>query len=260
MSDLIEAREGGIVTLTMNRPDAMNALTDDLIDDLIRAFQDLGRDPEVGVIVLTGAGRAFCAGGDVKDLSGRAERTLEKRIEDLRHKQGVALAMHRCPKLIVAAVNGAAMGAGFSLALMADFRIVARSAKFGTAFAAVGFSGDFGVSWSLSRLVGPARARELLILDPRLSAEDADRLGLVTRLVEDAALMAEATAFAASLAAGPLVAWTMMKRNLNFAEHGGLAETLDWEAANQSRCAMTDDHREARAAWMEKRPPNFSGR
>jgi len=260
MSDLIEKRNGGVVTLMMNRPEAMNALTDGLIDELIDAFQRLGREPEVGVIVLTGAGRAFCAGGDVKDLAGRAERTLEKRVEDLRHKQGVALAMHRCPKLIVAAVNGAAMGAGLSMALMADFRVVSMQAKFATAFADVGFSGDFGVSWSLTRLVGPAKARELMILNPRLSADEADRLGLVTRLVEDEQLMAEATAFAATLASGPLVAWTMMKRNLNFAEAEGLAATLDMEAANQSRCAMTEDHLEARNAWTEKRRPSFSGR
>lgn len=260
MAELIEQREGGVVTLTMNRPDAMNALTDYLIDAMIEAFQRLGRDPDVGVIVLTGAGRAFCAGGDVKDLSGRAERTLEKRIEDLRHKQGVALTMHRCPKPIVAAVNGAAMGAGLSIALMADFRIVATTATFATAFAAVGFSGDFGISWSLPRLVGPAKARELLMLNPRLNAEAAERLGLVTRLVDGASLMEEAMTFATTLASGPVVAWTMMKRNLNFAETQGLAETLDLEASNQSRCAMTEDHREARTAWMEKRPPKFSGR
>lgn len=260
MSELIETRDGRVVTLMLNRPDSMNALTDGLIDQLIEAFHRLGRDPDVGVIVLTGAGKAFCAGGDVKDLSGRAERTLEKRIEDLRHKQHVALAMHRCPKLIVAAVNGAAMGAGMSMALAADFRIVAASATFGTAFAAVGFSGDFGISWTLARLVGPAKARELLILNPRLKAEEADRLGLVTRLVEPERLAEEAAAFASTLAAGPLIAWSMMKRNLNFAESNDLAATLDLEAANQSRCAMTEDHLEARSAWIERRPPNFSGR
>lgn len=260
MSELIETREDALVTLTMNRPDAMNALNDALIDALIDAFERLSGDSEVGAILLTGAGKAFCAGGDIKDMAGKGERSFEQRVEQIRHKQGAALAMHRCSKPIVAAVNGAAMGAGFSIALMADFRIVSQSSKFGTSFAAVGFSGDFGINWTLTRLVGPARARELMMLNPRLTAQDADRLGLVTRLVDDDQLMSEATGFARALAAGPRLAWSYIKRNLNAAESAPLAELLDTEAQHLARCGMTEDHLEARAAFLEKRAPRFSGR
>lgn len=260
MSELIEAREDALVTLTMNRPDVMNALNDGLIDALIEAFERLSGDGEVGAILLTGAGKAFCAGGDIKDMAGKGDRTFEQRVEQIRHKQRAALAMHRCSKPIVAAVNGAAMGAGLSIALMADFRIVGKSSKFATSFGAVGFSGDFGINWTLTRLVGPAKARELMMLNPRLTADDADQLGLVTRLVGDDQLMSEASGFARSLAAGPRLAWSYIKRNLNAAESAPLAELLDTEAQHLARCGMTDDHAEARAAFVEKRAARFTGR
>lgn len=260
MSELLETRDGPLVTLTMNRPDAMNALSDSMIRSLIDAFERLGREPEVGAILLTGSGRGFCAGGDVKGMANRGERSYEERVSDLRWKQRIALVMRTCPKIIVAAVNGAAMGAGLSLALAADFRIAARSAKLGTAFAAVGFSGDFGISYALTRLIGPAKARELLILNPRLTAEEALSLGLLTRIAEDETLLDEATAFARRIADGPRITWGYMKRNLHAAETQSLAELLDVEAMSQSRCAMTEDHKEARSAWAEKRAPHFQGR
>ena len=260
MPELIETRDDALVTLTMNRPDVMNALNDGLIDALTEAFERLSGDGEVGAILLTGAGRAFCAGGDIKDMAGKGDRTFEQRAEQIRHKQRAALAMHRCSKPIVAAVNGAAMGAGLGIALVADFRIVAKSSKLGTSFAAVGFSGDFGISWTLPRLVGPAKARELMMLNPRLTAEEAEQLGLVTHLVDDDRLMTEASGFARSLSVGPRLAWGYIKRNLNAAESASLAELLDTEAQHLARCGMTEDHVEARAAFMEKRAPRFVGR
>lgn len=258
--ELTETRDGPLVTLTMNRPDALNALTDALIEELSDTFARLDRDSDVGAIILTGAGRAFCSGGDVKGMANRRERTYEERLVDLRAKQRPPLLMRQSSKVIIAAVNGAAMGAGFCLALAADFRIVGRSAKFGTAFANIGFSGDFGISWLLTQLVGPAKARELLILNPRLSAQDAADLGLVTRLVDDDQVMSEAHALAMNIARGPHLAWGYMKKNLLVAESEPLAAVLESEALSQSRCAMTDDHKEARAAFIEKRKPVFRGR
>lgn len=260
MSELIETRKDALVTLTMNRPEALNALNDGLIDALAEAFERLSGDGQVGAILLTGAGKAFCAGGDIKDMSGKGDRTFEQRVEQIRHKQRAALAMYRCFKPIVAAVNGPAMGAGLSIALMADFRIAARSSKLGTAFAAVGFSGDFGINWTLPRLVGLARARELMMLNPRLTAEEADRLGLVTRLVGDAELMHVATDFAQALAAGPSLALGYMKQNANSPQTASFTQLLDIEAQNLARCGLSEDHMEARAAFMEKRAPRFTGR
>lgn len=260
MTDLLEDRVGKVAILTLNRPDAMNALSDTIIRGLLEAFERLGRDEEVGAIVLTGAGRGFCAGGDVKGMANRGERSFEERVEDLRWKQRLPLLIRTSPKVVVAAVNGAAMGAGFSLALACDFRVVARSAKMGTAFAAVGYSGDFGITWWLTTLVGPAKARELLMLNPRLSAEDADGLGLVTVMAEDGDVVDEAVRLATQVAEGPRLTWSYMKRNLLETESAALARVLDMEAMSQSRCAMTEDHREARSAWAEKRPPQFKGR
>ncbi|MBG6120132.1 MULTISPECIES: enoyl-CoA hydratase [unclassified Sphingobium] len=259
MSELLESRDGSLVTLTLNRPDAMNAVSDAMIRALLEAFERLGQDGDVGAILLTGAGRGFCAGGDVKGMANRKDRNYEERVQDLLWKQRIALAIRSCPKVVVAGVNGAAMGAGLSLALAADFRVVARSAKLGTAFAAVAYSGDFGCSYFLTQLVGPAKARELMILNPRLTAEEADKLGLVTKIVEDEGFLDEATAFARTIADGPRVTWGYMKRNLFAAETRSLAEVLEIEALSQSRCAMTQDHKEARTAWAEKRKPVFSG-
>lgn len=258
--ELLETRDGPVVTLTLNRPEAMNAVTDDMLMALIESLERLGRDSTVGTVLLTGAGRSFCAGGDVKGMGHRGELTYEQRVQEQRWKQRITLLIRQSPKVFIAAVNGAAMGAGLALALAADFRIVARGAKFATAFGAIAYSGDFGCTWLLTQLVGPAKARELMILNPRLSAEEADRLGMVTRLVDDDVLMAEATGFARDIAQGPRVTWGYMKRNLAIAETQSLADTLEAEALSQARCAMTEDHKEARNAFIEKRKPVFSGR
>ena len=259
MTDLLERIEDGVAILTLNRPDRLNALSEPMVAGLCEALTRLGQDPAVGAIVLTGAGRGFCAGGDVKRMAA-AEESFEQRHEGLRWKHQSVLLLRTIGKVVIAAVNGPAAGAGMSLALACDLRLAGRSARFRTAFAGVGFSGDFGGSWSLTRLVGTAKARELYYLNPQIDAEEALRLGIVTRVTEDATLMEEVMAVARQIARGPRVAFAFMKRNLHAAETEPLAALLDMEALGQAHTGMTGDHREAAAAFAEKRPPVFRGR
>lgn len=259
MPDLLETIADGVATLTLNRPDRLNAFSPEMIENLCDALTRLNTDSAVGAIILTGAGRGFCAGGDIKRMS-TADQTLDERHESLRTRHRVITLLRTIGKVVIAAVNGPAAGAGFSLALACDLRIAAQSARFRTAFAGVGFSGDFGGAWSLTRLVGTAKAREMYYLDPVIDAAEAERLAIVTRVVEDAALMDEVRTMARRLADGPRVAFSVMKRTLHAAETEPLSTVLDMEALGQARCGMTEDHREAVAAFVEKRPPVFRGR
>lgn len=260
MSELLETRDGKIVTLTLNRPESLNAFSISMMRGLIDTIERLGSDLEVGAIVLRGEGRSFCVGGDVKGWAERGDWTYEKHLEEMRWKQRLPLVMKSCPKVIIAALHGHVLGAGFGTALAADFRIAAQSAVFGTSFASVGYAGDFGVTAALLQLVGPAKARELMILNPRLSAIDALDLGLVTKVVADDALTGEVAELAQNLADGPFVAWGHIKRNLLTAESEPLASVLEAEAASLARLSLTEDHREAIRAFAEKRPPAFNGR
>lgn len=260
MADLEIARQGLVATVTLNRPDRPNAFSDEMLRGLLAALEELGADTDVGAILLTGAGRAFCAGGDVKAMAQRAERTPEQRIEDLRWKQRVPLALKQCPKPIVAMINGAAFGAGLNLALACDFRLAAETATFGTAFVKIGFSGDFGGTYTLTSLVGTAKARELYLLGDTFGAAEALRLGLLTSVHAPEALPAAAMALAERLAAGPRVAYGYIKRNMLAAETETLSTILELEAVHQIRTAGTEDHREAVRAFAEKRAPAFSGR
>ncbi len=259
MTDLLEAVEDGVATLTLNRPDCLNALSEDMLARLCEALPRLSHDPAVGAIVLTGAGRGFCAGGDVKRMAA-ADQSFEQRQEGLRWRHQAIVLLRTIPKVVVAAVNGPVAGAGLGIALACDLRIAAASARFRTAFADVGFSGDFGGSWSLTRLVGTAKARELYYLNPLIDAAEAERLGLVMRVVDDAALPGEAHALARRIADGPRVAYAYMKRNLHAAETEPLQAVLDMEAIGQARTGLTEDHREAATAFVEKRKPVFRGR
>lgn len=260
MANLEVEQNGLVATLTLNRPDRLNAFSDEMLRALLAAVEVLGSDTGVGAIVLTGAGRAFCAGGDVKSMATRAERTPEQRIEDLRWKHRVPLALKQCPKPIVAMINGAAFGAGFNLALACDFRLAAETATFGTAFVRIGFSGDFGGSYNLTSLVGTAKARELYLLGDSLTAEEALRLGLLTAVHPPEELAAATTTLAERLARGPRVAYGYIKRNMLAAETETLATVLELEAVHQVRTAVTEDHREAVTAFTEKRAPVFAGR
>lgn len=260
MSDLLEHRDGAIVTLTLNRPERMNAFSDPMLHALIEAIGRLGADTQIGAIIITGAGKAFCAGGDVKSMATRPEATFEERVESLRWKQQVPLLMRQCPKVIVARINGSAVGAGLSLAMACDFRIAARTARFGTAFAGIGFSGDLGGSWTLTRLVGTAKARELYLLPDMFDSVKAEQWGIVSKVVDDDRLDEETLALAGRLAEGPRVAYGYIKRNLYAAETEPLLPVLEMEAIHQIRAAMTEDHREATRAFVEKRKPVFQGR
>ncbi|MBU6266593.1 MAG: enoyl-CoA hydratase/isomerase family protein [Sphingomonadales bacterium] len=258
MSDILETRDGKIVTLTLNRPQALNALSMDMYRGLIAAFERLGTEQDVGAIVLRGEGRAFCVGGDVKGWAERGDWTQERQREELRWKQRLPLAMKSCPKAIVAALHGHVLGAGFSIALAADFRIADAASTFGSSFAGVGLPGDLGATHALVQLLGSAKARELMMLNERFDAAEALRLGLVTAVADDAE--ADARALAERLASGPYQAWGYMKRNLLAAESESLATVLELEAASHAACTMTEDHREAIAAFSEKRAPVWRGR
>src|SRR5262245_7704685 len=258
---LIESISEGVATLTLNRPERLNALSTPITSGLLEALPRLARDDSVGVVVLTGAGRAFCAGGDVKSMAqGTGERPLEEAVTHLRGRMEVSRLLHEIPKPTIAMVNGAAAGAGLSLALACDLRIAGESARFVTAFANVGFSGDFGGSYFLSKLVGTGRARELYYTAEPVDAARALALGVVNRVVPDADLAATTMEFARKLARGPRIALGLMKQNFNAAESGTLAELLDLEARRQVETGQTNDHKEAARAFVEKRAPVFTGR
>jgi 2-(1,2-epoxy-1,2-dihydrophenyl)acetyl-CoA isomerase len=261
--DLIETVKDGVATLTLNRPDRLNAMSVPMLDALLEALPRLASDAGVGVVVLTGAGRAFCAGGDVKAMAEGREfggSGLEDKAQGLRSRMEVSRWLHEMPQPTIAMVRGAAAGAGLSLALACDMRIAGEAARFGTAFARVGYSGDFGGSYFLTQLVGTAKARELYFTADLLDAAQALGLGLVNRVVPDARLEEETMALALRLARGPRIAYRYMKRNLNAAESGTLRELLDLEAWHHTRCGMTEDHREATKAFVDKREPVFRGR
>jgi 2-(1,2-epoxy-1,2-dihydrophenyl)acetyl-CoA isomerase len=260
MADLTEAVSERVALLTLNRPERLNAFSEPMISGLIEALKRIATNAEIGAVVLTGAGRAFCAGGDVKAMAERPWTSLEGRAAGIRIMHQSITLMRTIPQVVIAAVNGPCFGAGLGLVLAADLRFAAIGAQFGTSFARVGFSGDFGTSYHLTKLVGSARARELLLLGDTVDATRAEALGLVNRVVPDEALMDEAMGVARRLASGPTVAYGYMKRNLLAAEYAPLQDVLDLEAFHQSRTGMTDDHREASRAFVEKRPPVFQGR
>jgi 2-(1,2-epoxy-1,2-dihydrophenyl)acetyl-CoA isomerase len=260
LADLIEECQDGVAWLTLSRPERLNALSPAMQSAFGEALQRLGGDPNIGAIVVTGAGRGFCAGGDVKTMADRASQGFEERLEGLRRMHQLPMLMRTLPKIVIGMVNGPAVGAGLGLALACDLRIAGRSARFGTGFAGVGYSGDFGGSWSLTRLVGTAKARELYFLGDILDSATAFSLGLVNRVVDDETLREETTALARRIADGPRIAYGYMKRNLFGAETEPFAAVLEMEAVHQARTAMTEDHREAARAFVEKRRPVFKGR
>jgi len=259
---LLERHEGALRELSMNRPERRNALNAQMLEGLVNALRAAADDGEVGAVLLRGEGPAFCVGGDVKGMAEGAGRdlTLEQRLRGLRARMESSRLLHTIAKPTVAAVHGAVAGAGLAMALACDFRVVARSTKITTAFAKVGLSGDFGGSWFLTQIVGAARARDLYLRPRVISADEALALGLATEVVDDDALQARALAFAHELANGPRVTLGYMKENLNFALHGTLEAALDLEALHHTMSAVTDDHKEAAAAFVEKRDPKFAGR
>ncbi|MEK7438212.1 MAG: enoyl-CoA hydratase [Pseudomonadota bacterium] len=259
--ELIETVSDRVATLTLNRPDRLNALSTPMLDGLLEALPRLAADANIAVVVLTGAGRGFCAGGDVKSMAeGSSQLGAQDAVERLRGRMEVSRLLHEIAKPTIAMVNGPAAGAGFAMALACDLRIASESARFITAFAKVGFSGDFGGSYFLSKLVGTGKARELYYTGEPLDAAQALALGIVNDVVPAFELLEATTALAQRLAHGPGLALGLMKKNFNAAESGTLAELLDLEALHQVSAARTEDHQEATRAFVEKRPPVFKGR
>lgn len=255
--DLLARVEDGVAVLTMNRPERRNALSLPMLDALGRLIPVVAADPEVRCVVLTGAGGAFCAGGDVKGFAAGAglDGTFDDRVRaQQRAHRAVALALYEMPKPTVAVLPGPAAGAGLSLALACDLRYAADTAVLTTAFGKVGLPGDFGGSWFLTRLVGTAKARELFYFSPRLDAAEALRIGLLTAVFPAEELATAAYGLARDLAAGPATALGYMKDNLTRAETAGLAEYLDVEAIHQIRCRDTEEHHAAVRAFVSRRP------
>jgi 2-(1,2-epoxy-1,2-dihydrophenyl)acetyl-CoA isomerase len=257
---LIDDAEG-VRTLTLNRPEAFNSLTAELKEELLAAFREAADDAAVRAVVLAGAGRAFCAGQDLKEHVGLLQAgdpaplaTVEKHYNPLVHT------ITTMPKPVIAAVNGTAAGAGASLAYASDLRIAAQSAKFLMAFASVGLTADSGASWTLPRLIGYGRAMEMMLLARPVEAEEALRIGMVNQVVPDGEVLPTAQALAARMAAGPTTAYAKIKEAMLHAASAELTEALAVEARTQSEAGQTADHREAVEAFVAKRTPSFTGR
>ena len=266
--DLLGRIDDGVAVLTLNRPERRNALSNPMLEALASALERLEVDDDVGCIVVTGAGGAFCAGGDVKGMAGgdaggpggpgvSYDATVHRQRLSQRQTAG---RLYEMPKPTIAMLPGAAAGAGLSLALACDLRYASAGAVLTTAFARVAFAGDYGGTWFLTRLVGSGKARELYYFSERMTAEEAEVLGIVNAVFAADALEDEVLARARRLADGPRVAYRYMKENLNRAVNGELGECLDMEAAHHIHTGTTADHREAAKAFVEKREPRFQGR
>ena len=264
--DLLASLEEGVLTLTLNRPEARNAMSRAMVDALTDRLAWAEVEPSVKCVVLTGAGKGFCAGGDVKGMASRGDGTVgDNTIDGAIHLQRIkqratAGKLFKMPKPTIASLPGAAAGAGLSLALACDLRIMASTAIMTTAFARVGFSGDYGGTYFLTQLVGSAKARELYYLSDRLGADEALRLGLANWVCGPDELTARTREIARRLSHGPTVAYRYMKENLNRAMAGEVDDCLDLEATHHIHCGQTEDHREATKAFVEKREPVFKGR
>ncbi|MEH6526963.1 MAG: enoyl-CoA hydratase [Sneathiella sp.] len=256
--------EDRVATITLNRPDARNALSDELTPALRQMIKECGSSDKVGALLITGTGTAFCAGGDVKGMGGqstKSEMTREEKVERLKVRQRTLTgALRAVRKPTIAALPGPAAGAGLSIALACDIRFASDSAFVSTGYARVGLSGDYGIAWLLTQLIGTAKARELLYSAAKIDAEECLRLGLVNQLFPDDTLMPESRKYCTTLANGPAVTLQYMKDNLDDAVNMDFLTCLDSEAERLVETAQTEDHKEAVRAFIEKRTPNFKGR
>src|SRR5580698_6387065 len=264
-SDLLSVLEQGVLTLTLNRPEARNAMSEPMNRALAEQLAWAELEPAVKCVVLTGAGKGFCAGGDVKGMAAHSGASAGPTQDEAIFRQRVnqretSGRLFKMPKPTLAVLPGAAAGAGLAWALACDLRIMARTAILTTAFARVGFSGDYGGTYFLTQLVGSAKARELYFLSERVGAEEALKLGLTNWICEPEELAARTHEISSRLARGPSIAYRYMKENLNRAMGGEVDDCLDLEATHHIHCVSTDDYRDAVRAFVEKREPVFHGR
>ncbi|GAB3451372.1 enoyl-CoA hydratase-related protein [Actinophytocola sediminis] len=262
--DLLARVERRVGVVTLNRPDRRNALSQPMLAALADVLAVFAEDDDVRAVLLTGAGTAFCAGGDVKTFNERGgaaaggDETFDEKVaRQLATQRATTGALYEFPKPTVAALPGAAAGAGLGLALAADLRVGSAKAVFASAFGKVGLSGDYGATWLLAKVIGPNRARRALLLGERIDAATAQAWGLLDWVVEPAELPAYALDLAAGIAAGPRQAFAAMKQNLLDADHHDLDEAMAREVPRHLACGLTEDHREAVAAFVARRPPTF---
>lgn len=257
---LLTQDDAGVRLLTLNRPEVFNSLNVELKEALLTALREAAADDSVRAVVITGAGKAFCSGQDLKEhvqLLDSGDPAPLRTVED--HYNPIIRAVTSMPKPVIAAVNGAAAGAGASLAYACDLRVAANDVKFVLSFANVGLSADSGVSWTLPRLIGYGRAMEMMLLGEPVQAEEALRIGMVNRVVGAGEAVPAATELATRMASGPTSAYARIKEAMLAAAAEGLAEALAVEAGAQAEAGATADHREAVAAFVQKRTPNFTG-
>ncbi|MGW0549898.1 2-cyclohexenylcarbonyl CoA isomerase [Streptomyces altiplanensis] len=255
----------GLATITINRPEAMNAMNTEAKVALRDAVEAAAADPAVRAVLLTAAGRAFCVGQDLKEhissLAADREAGTGRTMNTVReHYNPIVRALTGMPKPVVAGVNGVAAGAGAGFALAADYRVVADTAAFNTSFAGVALTADSGVSWTLPRLIGQSRAADLLLFPRSISAQEAFDLGIANKLVPSADLAAEAEAVARALAAGPTLAYAALKESLAYGADHSLGETLEKEDELQTRAGASEDHAIAVRAFIAKEKPQYLGR
>ena len=254
-------KDVGVATLTLNRPDRLNSCTTGMYRELSMIMRQINRDDEIKVVILTGAGRGFCAGSDVSDrLANRIEKGGEEnRFEILQQVGSTALDVADVDKPIIGAINGVAVGAGLSLALLCDIRVASDKARFGAVWVNMGLIPDVGATYYLPRVVGIEKAVELMVTGDIINADEALRIGLVNKVVSSEQLMITAKELATKIAAGPSVAIELIKRGLRRALNNDLKTQLDYESCAQNICRKTKDHKEAIQAFMEKRKPHFKG-
>ena len=254
------AVEDGVAVLTLNDPENRNPIGGEVRPALRRALDRVTQDRAIRCLLLTGAGKAFSAGGNTKAMASGRQPGLRERIRSIKWESAASAVIHEMDKPAIAALPGPAAGAGFSLALACDLRLAAQSAFMTTSFLRIGLSGDYGGTWFLTRLVGPAKARELYFTSARIPADECLRLGLVNRVLPDDQLQSEAMALARELASGPPIALRYMKQNLNRALWADLRSCIDAESERQCELAETEDFLEAARAFVERRKPSFKGR
>ena len=260
--EIILVKENNILNITLNRPANKNALTKNMLDELLNILLKAEKDENLRAVFITGSGNAFCAGGDVKNMANQEKdlSPLQNKSRQLRRFMEISKLLHTMPAITVAVISGAVAGAGFSIALACDYRIASKNAIFTTAFAKVGFSGDFGGSYFLTQLVGSAKARELYFFADVISSEKAYELGIINSIVDISILTTEANLLKNKILDSAPIALRYMKKNINIAEKGDLDALLDNEALHHSICGETEDNKNAVIAFRDKKKPTFLGK